>query len=61
NRGQGMNPRGGNAAGYGGAPNRVGNVGSSKNGSSKTCEVLQLQWCRAYRTELYSTKATTEL
>nr|GEV00401.1 hypothetical protein [Tanacetum cinerariifolium] len=25
NRGQGMNPRGGNAAGYGGAPNRVGN------------------------------------
>nr|GEU51619.1 hypothetical protein [Tanacetum cinerariifolium] len=25
NRGQGMNPRGGNAAGYGGDPNRVGN------------------------------------
>nr|GEV27679.1 hypothetical protein [Tanacetum cinerariifolium] len=26
NKGQGMNPRGGNAAGYGGAQNRVGNV-----------------------------------
>nr|GEX37769.1 retrovirus-related Pol polyprotein from transposon TNT 1-94 [Tanacetum cinerariifolium] len=26
NRGQGMNPQGGNAVGYGGAPNRVGNA-----------------------------------
>nr|GEW90350.1 hypothetical protein [Tanacetum cinerariifolium] len=29
NRGQGMNPRGGSAAGYGGAQNRVGNVNPS--------------------------------
>nr|GEX61684.1 hypothetical protein [Tanacetum cinerariifolium] len=30
NRGQGMNPRGGNAAGYGGAQNRDGNVNQSQ-------------------------------
>nr|GEX05585.1 integrase, catalytic region, zinc finger, CCHC-type, peptidase aspartic, catalytic [Tanacetum cinerariifolium] len=30
NRGQGMNPQGGNAAGYEGAPNRVGNVNPSQ-------------------------------
>nr|GEW46513.1 hypothetical protein [Tanacetum cinerariifolium] len=30
NRGQGMNPRGGNAAGYRGAPNRVGNDNQSQ-------------------------------
>nr|GFB31335.1 hypothetical protein [Tanacetum cinerariifolium] len=32
NRGQGMNPRGGNAAGYGGAQNRVGNVNHGQAG-----------------------------
>nr|GFA66867.1 hypothetical protein [Tanacetum cinerariifolium] len=30
NKGQGMNPRGGNATGYEGAPNRVGNVNPSQ-------------------------------
>nr|GEW04783.1 reverse transcriptase domain-containing protein [Tanacetum cinerariifolium] len=38
NRGQGMNPRGGNAAGYGGAPNRVGNdnQGQARPGQART-------------------------
>nr|GEY33938.1 hypothetical protein [Tanacetum cinerariifolium] len=37
NRGQGMNPQGGNAAGYGGAPNRVGNVnpGQARQGQAR--------------------------
>nr|GEY06972.1 retrovirus-related Pol polyprotein from transposon TNT 1-94 [Tanacetum cinerariifolium] len=37
NRGQGMNPRGGNAAGYGGAPNRVRNVnpGQARPGQAR--------------------------
>nr|GEY07686.1 retrovirus-related Pol polyprotein from transposon TNT 1-94 [Tanacetum cinerariifolium] len=37
NRCQGMNPRGGNAAGYGGAPNRVGNVipGQARPGQAR--------------------------
>nr|GFD21339.1 retrovirus-related Pol polyprotein from transposon TNT 1-94 [Tanacetum cinerariifolium] len=35
-RGQGMNPRGGSAAGYGGAQNRVGNVnpGQARSGQA---------------------------
>nr|GEV47228.1 hypothetical protein [Tanacetum cinerariifolium] len=38
NRGQGMNPRGGNAAGYGGDQNRVGNVnqGQARPGQART-------------------------
>nr|GEU53247.1 integrase, catalytic region, zinc finger, CCHC-type, peptidase aspartic, catalytic [Tanacetum cinerariifolium] len=38
NRGQGMNPRGRNAAGYGGAPNRVGNdnQGQARPGQART-------------------------
>nr|GEZ87567.1 hypothetical protein [Tanacetum cinerariifolium] len=38
NRGQGMNPRGGSAAGYGGAQNRVGNVnqGQARPGQART-------------------------
>nr|GEV65684.1 hypothetical protein [Tanacetum cinerariifolium] len=38
NRGQGMNPRGGNAAGYEGAQNRVGNVnqGQARLGQART-------------------------
>nr|GFC83684.1 hypothetical protein [Tanacetum cinerariifolium] len=38
NRGQGMNPRGGNAAGYGRAQNRVGNVnqGQARPGQPRT-------------------------
>nr|GEY05804.1 hypothetical protein [Tanacetum cinerariifolium] len=37
NRGQGMNPRGGSAAGYGGAQNRVGNVnpGQARPGQAR--------------------------
>nr|GFA01644.1 hypothetical protein [Tanacetum cinerariifolium] len=37
NRGQGMNPRGGSTAGYGGAPNRVGNVnpGQARPGQAR--------------------------
>nr|GEX40053.1 integrase, catalytic region, zinc finger, CCHC-type, peptidase aspartic, catalytic [Tanacetum cinerariifolium] len=38
NRGQGMNPRGGNATGYGGAPNRVenDNQGQARPGQART-------------------------
>nr|GFC42659.1 integrase, catalytic region, zinc finger, CCHC-type, peptidase aspartic, catalytic [Tanacetum cinerariifolium] len=38
NKGQGMNLRGGNAAGYGGAPNRVGNdnQGQARPGQART-------------------------
>nr|GFA89138.1 hypothetical protein [Tanacetum cinerariifolium] len=38
NRGQGINPRGGSAAGYGGAQNRVGNVnqGQARPGQART-------------------------
>nr|GEW39660.1 hypothetical protein [Tanacetum cinerariifolium] len=38
NRGQEMNPRGGNAVGYGGAPNRVGNdnQGQARSGQART-------------------------
>nr|GEV11543.1 hypothetical protein [Tanacetum cinerariifolium] len=38
NRGQGMNPRGGNDVGYGGAPNRVGNdnQGQARPGQART-------------------------
>nr|GEX74797.1 hypothetical protein [Tanacetum cinerariifolium] len=38
NRGQGMNPQGGSAAGYGGAQNRVGNVnqGQARPGQART-------------------------
>nr|GFA32516.1 retrovirus-related Pol polyprotein from transposon TNT 1-94 [Tanacetum cinerariifolium] len=38
NRGQGMNPHGGSAAGYGEAQNRVGNVnqGQARSGQART-------------------------
>nr|GEW82960.1 hypothetical protein [Tanacetum cinerariifolium] len=39
-------------------PQHHADSSSSKTGSSKTCEVLQLQWYMAQRMELYSTKAT---
>nr|GEV19720.1 integrase, catalytic region, zinc finger, CCHC-type, peptidase aspartic, catalytic [Tanacetum cinerariifolium] len=35
NRGQGMNPWGGNAVGYRGAPNRVGNQGQARPGQAR--------------------------
>nr|GEX10576.1 integrase, catalytic region, zinc finger, CCHC-type, peptidase aspartic, catalytic [Tanacetum cinerariifolium] len=40
NTGQGMNPRGGSAAGYGGAQNRVGNVnqGQARSGQARTAD-----------------------
>nr|GFA31393.1 hypothetical protein [Tanacetum cinerariifolium] len=40
NRGQEMNPRGGNTAGYGGAPNRVGNdnQGQARPGQARTAD-----------------------
>nr|GEU53149.1 hypothetical protein [Tanacetum cinerariifolium] len=51
NKGQGMNPRGGSAAGYGGAPNRVGNVNlgqarpAQKNGVALDAEQLLFLTC----------------
>nr|GFB41758.1 hypothetical protein [Tanacetum cinerariifolium] len=40
NRGQGMNPQGGNVAGYGGAPNRVGN---DNQGQARPDKILLMQ------------------
>nr|GFB62094.1 hypothetical protein [Tanacetum cinerariifolium] len=40
NRGQGVNPRGGNAAGYGGAQNRVGNVNPGQARPADDCDAF---------------------
>nr|GEW16348.1 hypothetical protein [Tanacetum cinerariifolium]GEX19636.1 hypothetical protein [Tanacetum cinerariifolium] len=40
NRGQGMNPRGGSAAGYGGAQNRVGNVNPGQARPADDCDAF---------------------
>nr|GFC48413.1 integrase, catalytic region, zinc finger, CCHC-type, peptidase aspartic, catalytic [Tanacetum cinerariifolium] len=60
NRGQGMNPWGGNAAGYGEAQNRVGNVnqGQARPGQAKTDlalnvnNVFQAEDCDAFDSDV---------